>query len=93
MTEGFAQGVNMTIPTDISSPLSSSSTTMALLAFPNFFSSSICRAASHASARVLATTTPFPAASPDAFTTSASNPALGYKTNRRHRVMYGPKQH
>jgi hypothetical protein len=57
--------------TDTSSPSSSSSTTTVLPELPNLCSVSMLCTALHASDREDATTTPFPAASPLAFTTNA----------------------
>jgi hypothetical protein len=57
--------------TDTSSPSSSSSTTTVLPETPNLCSVSMLSTAPQASDRDDATTTPFPAASPLAFTTNA----------------------
>ena len=56
--------------TDSSSPSRNASITISRPASPNALSSSMLRAARSASSRVSHTITPFPAASPDALTTS-----------------------
>ena len=57
--------------TDTSSPSNSSSTTIVSPAAPNVLSDNMERAAWQASSRLVATTTPFPAANPLALTTKA----------------------
>src|SRR6266566_159229 len=64
--------------TDSSSPFKKSSMTISRPASPNAASASIARAARAASVRRAHTTAPFPAARPDAFTTSGSAWRLMY---------------
>lgn len=75
--------------TEISSPLSFSSTTIVLPAEPYFLSPKISSTAAQASSRLFATKTPLPAANPLALTTSASYEALKpIKNNNNNKKKY-----